>query len=172
MQDKILLGTESVESYFSTRYLYLLEDGTPVSARNVPHQDRIWEQKLLQWVDRPELQVGPDYPTVRHVTNVCVARASLLADLLLASYFQRRRALWNTLEVILRTHRRSLLAFNKFKDKYVHPLEAEFVDNIVVALPDSELNFADSSLHGPARHAAARARFVMRVANACQTREE
>jgi hypothetical protein len=123
-------------------------------------------------VDRPELQVGPDYPTVRHVTNVCVALASQLADLWLASYFQRRRALWNTLEAILRTYRRSLLAFNKFKDSYVYPLEQEFVDNVVVALPDSEFNLVDSSLRGPARRDAARARFVTRVAHARQTREE
>jgi hypothetical protein len=62
------------------------------------------------------------------------------------------------------------LAFNKFKDKFVHPLEIEFVDNLAGASPEFELNSADLSLHGPARRAAARARFVTRLANACQTR--
>ena len=57
-------------------------------------------------------------------------------------------------------------------NKYVNPLEAEFVDTTVVGLPDSEFISAASSLSGPARRAAARARFVMRVANVCQTRDE
>ena len=54
----------------------------------------------------------------------------------------------------------------------MHPLETEYVDNLAVPVPLSELNLSASPRDGPARRAAAHLNFISRVATVCQTREE
>ncbi len=170
-QDKILTGVETIESYYQSGEMLIAQDGVPVMTRTMPATDRGWEREIMAWMDNPALCICPNYPNVQRVVSVCTALSAQLLDLWIGSFFHRRRLLWNTLAAILLTNRRANLHFTKFKGSYVNTVENEYLRGVSLALSNDSFSsaYSPSAYYG---RSAPRARFIARVASACDTVEE
>ena len=62
-QEKILLGQETVHSYFQSGELLVVTDNEGQLTRTITPQEREFEARIVQWLSRPAAFVCAPYPT-------------------------------------------------------------------------------------------------------------
>ena len=178
-QDKILLGQETVHSYFQSGEMLVVTDNEGQLTRTITPQEREFEARIAQWLSRPAGCVCALYPTEAAVIEVVNYLAEELAHHWLASFFARRRQLWYSLLQILNAHPRSKHVANTFIRTYVSGDHQEFASamdasdrsSIVLDNPGGRTAGAVPRALPPSIRSAREA-FASRVVIACHSSEE